>query len=497
MKYIFNAEAETLLAVRKLEPVISNKGEVLPLLKNPETGKIVVAKGVSNSSEIGTMIEITKAVVDVAQPLISTTEIVANMVAQMLEKKQGYTATLNSLTFIENTLEVLQSTTALIDIATAIGDAGTTAGVVLEALQSTTAVIDFGGAVAATATATALTAAPGAAVNPVAGMAVLTADMTLQAVNLRQTLKLREDVKQLRLKVKDGFLESIQRLDEVSKDIKFNQHRVEFIKAYTRFVEASRLMRIAVSIENLSTRSGELANVRQTLAEAVSIYNNPHLLEETSAAGYLRRMECAWAIEQAIVLTYQLQKETAATSDRLSYLQDKIRQDSLAVIDRCETEAELDFLFPEIATIHNHDLAVLETWKNQIDWMRSLSPSEQKMLANADFSNSEVAENSDTNTAAITQEKLPEELLYEQLKEKSHPASLKTQLRFLIKPELRQEYESSISQQAAAAGYKTLVPSNLEMASNMTVANLFYYFQFRGEYQEELEEEAVMVEKEE
>mgnify|MGYP000636360555 CR=1 FL=1 len=315
------------------------------------------------------------------------------------------------------------------------------------------------------------------------------AGVVLSAVNLHQTLKLREDVKQLRLQVKNGFidlknalqnqgLEIRQRLDEVAKDLKFNQHRVEFIKAYGRFSEASKLMKTAIFIKDLSTRNGELANVRQTLGEAVSIYNNPHLLEETSAPGYLRRVECAWAIEQAIVISYQLQKETAATSDRLSHLQDKIRQDSLAVIDRCETEEELDFLFPEIARIHNQDLAVLETWKNQINWMRSLSPSEQEMLASADLSNSEIIEASETKIAAITLEKLPEELLYEQLKEKSHPESLEAQLRFLIKPELRREYESYISKKAATAGYKTLVTSNLEKASNMTVANLFYYFKF-------------------
>lgn len=38
-------------------------------------------------------------------------------------------------------------------------------------------------------------------------------------------------------------------------------------------------------------------------------------------------------------------------SDRLSHLQDKIRQDALTVIERCETEDELDFLFPELTRI--------------------------------------------------------------------------------------------------------------------------------------------------
>ncbi|NEP41721.1 MAG: hypothetical protein F6K35_21795, partial [Okeania sp. SIO2H7] len=142
MEYVFNAEAEALRNAGQLEPVISQTGEVLPLLKNPTTGEFVVAKGVSNSSEIGTIIEITKAVVDFAQPLISPTEIVANVVAQMLEKEGGDTAVLNSLNSVQSSLGVLQTTTALIGV-------GTVAGAVLS------------------------------------------------AVNLHQTLKLREDVKQL------------------------------------------------------------------------------------------------------------------------------------------------------------------------------------------------------------------------------------------------------------------------------------------------------------
>ncbi len=415
MEFVFSAAAEGLRAIGQAVPVIFSKtGAVLPLLRDPATGQFVaIAKGVASTG---------------LSPLTAFTQFIVGG-AQMYQNHRGFTAVLKGLSSLQSSLGVLQASTALIGV-------GTVGGVVLS------------------------------------------------AVNLRQTLKLREDVKELRLEVKDGFidlksalqnqgLEVMQRLDKVAKDIKFKQHRLEFIKAYGRFLEASKLMKIALSIEDVSTRNGELANVRQTLGEAVSIYNNPHLLEETSAVGYLRRVECAWTIEQAIVISYQLQKETAATSDRLSHLQEKIREDCLAVIDRCETEEELDFLFPEITRIHDGDLAVLELWKNQLDWMRSLSPSEQKMLASADLSDSEFLQSSE---AAITQEKLPEELLYEELKEKSNPASLLAQLLFLMEPELRRKWESYINEQAAAAGYKTLVPSNLETASNLTVANLFYYF---------------------
>ena len=321
------------------------------------------------------------------------------------------------------------------------------------------------------------------------------AGVVLSAVNLHQTLKLREDVKQLRLEVKDGFIdlkkalkdqgsEIIQRIDEVAQDIKFEQHRLVLIRAYGKFLEATKLMKTAMSCEDMSIRNATLANAQLMLAEALADYNNPHLLSETSAPGQLRRLECAWAIEQTIALSYQLQDEPAAVSDRLSHLQDKIRQDSLTVIDRCETEDELDFLFPELTRIHDHDLAVLESWQNNVDWMRSLPPSELKLLQSADFSNSEIAE-PDTNATTISLEVPPEQLLYENLKQKSHPASLRDQLQLMMAPHKRQEFASYISQQAAIAGYKTLVPANLQKASDLAVANLYWYFKVRDESEEE------------
>src|SRR5919199_312808 len=280
------------------------------------------------------------------------------------------------------------------------------------------------------------------------------AGVALSAVNLYQTMKLREDVKQLRLEVKNGFIdlkkafkdqgtEIIQRIDEVAQDIKFEQHRLVLIQAYGRFLEATKLMKIAMSCEDVSIRNGDLANALQMLS--------------------------------------------AAVSDRLLSLQDKIRQDSLTVIERCETDDELDFLFPELTRIHDHDLAVLESWQNHVDWMRSLPASEFKLLQSADFDNSEVPVNSDT--IALTAP--PEQLLYENLKQKSHPASLQDQLVLMMKPSLRQEFASYISQQSAIAGYKTLVPANLQKASNLAVANLYWYFKVRDESEDEAEAEAV------
>ncbi len=335
------------------------------------------------------------------------------------------------------------------------------------------------------------------ATTAVIGVGVV-AGVALSAVNLRQTMKLREDVKQLKLEVKSGFIdlkkvlkdqgsEIILRIDQVAQDVKFEQHRLVLIQAYGRFLEATKLMKIAISCEDVSIRNADLANARQMLAEALADYNNPRLLSETSAAGQLRRLECGWAIDQTIALSYQLQNESAAVSDRLSHLQDKIRQDSLTVIDRCETEDDLDFLFPELTRIHDHDLAVLESWQNHVDWMRSLPASELKLLQTADFTNSEISVNSDINTDTIADSAPPEQLLYENLKQKSHPESLRDQLQFMMKPELRQESESYITQQAAIAGYKTLVPANLQKASDLAVANLYWYFKVRDESEEEVE----------
>ena len=55
--------------------------------------------------------------------------------------------------------------------------------------------------------------------------------------------------------------------------------------------------------------------------------------------------------------------------DRLSHLQAKVRIDALGVINNCETEDELNFLFSELTRIHNHDLAALASWQNQIEKM--------------------------------------------------------------------------------------------------------------------------------
>jgi acyl carrier protein len=59
----------------------------------------------------------------------------------------------------------------------------------------------------------------------------------------------------------------------------------------------------------------------------------------------------------------------------------------------------------------------------------------------------------------------------------------------MMAPHKRQEFASYISKQSAIAGYKTLVPANLQKASDLAVANLYWYFKVRDESEEELETE--------
>ncbi len=423
IEYIFSAESQALLVAGKLVQVTTSTGQVLPLLRDPATGQFVeMAKGaVFNGASLSPLIGGTPAQIPLA-------------LGQMYQNQQ----VLGQLNVIKSSLGVLQATTAFIGVG-----------------------------VAATA--------------------------VLSAVNLWQTLKLREDVKQLKLELRGGFLdlkqalrsqgvEIIQHLDKVAEDIKFEQHRLEYVKAYSRFIQATKLMKTATTIEDLDARKVELSNARQTLGEALAIYNSPHLLSETSAPGKLRRHECAWAIEQTICLTYQLQNEPKALKQSVSDLQEKIRQDSLEVIKSCQTEEELDFIFPELTHIHDHDLAALSAWENQIDWMMSLPPEDLKLLASADFQES--TETPETELVTVTEP--PEYQYYQELKQKSHSASLQDQLLFLMNPELRRESERYVSEHAKNAGFKSLVSANLQQASHMTVANLYWYFKVQDESEDEL-----------
>jgi hypothetical protein len=217
MFFVFPSAIQAGLAAGKFVQVVSSAGVPLSIARDPITGQFVghaVGAVVNNSplSLLGTAAQMvqthagfqgTYSRLDVVQTgvqalqnsvgILQATTAVQPILsaAQMYQTHRGFTAVLSNLSAIQASLGVLQATTAVIGV-------GTVAGV------------------------------------------------ALSAVNLRQTLKLREDVKQLRLEVRDGFIdlkkvlkdqgtEIIQRIDLVAQDIKFEQHRLVLIQAYGSF----------------------------------------------------------------------------------------------------------------------------------------------------------------------------------------------------------------------------------------------------------------------
>lgn len=422
MLFTFSPLIQAGLAAGKYAQVVNSAGVPIGMVRDAATGKFAAhAVGMVNNGMA-------------MNPLFAPLQ-AALSGAQMYQTHRGFQATLGGIQAIQSSLGVLQATTAVIGVGTAVG-------------------------------------------------------VGLSAVNLWQTLKLRKDVKELKLDVRDGFIdlkaalkdqgrEVIKHIDLVADDIKFEQHRLELIKAYGRFLEATKLIKTSIKFKDTASRNIELANARQTLAEALANYNNPDLLSETCAAGQLRRLECAWAIEQAIILTYQLQNELNAVSDRVIEIQNTIRQDCLKVIDCCQSQEEIDFIFPEITCIHNNDLVVLEAWQNQVDWTKSLPPSELELLAITETQEAEII---DSNVEVSVIEKPAEIINYENAKDKSHTSSLLDQMRLMMSSKLRQEYEVYVSNRAYDSGHKTLNSSNLEQASNLSIANLYWYFKTREKF---------------
>ena len=324
------------------------------------------------------------------------------------------------------------------------------------------------------------------------------AGVALSAVNLHQTLKLKKAVERLEVKVENGFInleqllkgqgaEIKQLISEVVADIKFESHRLVLVRAYGLFNQAIQRMRSALQLQDINRRNAEIDAARGMLFEALADYRNPHLLEETCAAGQLRRLECSWAIEQSIIGTYQVQNEFGAAGDRLAQLQEEIRQDGLRIIDACDSDDELDFLFPEITRIHNHNLVLLDTWQNQIEWTKALPASELKQLQSADLSKSNSAVIGEQKSATTALGVPDEQVFYENLRPKSHFYALRTQLELMLDRQRREEYEGYIIKQGQIAGHKSLVSSNLEKASDLAVANLYYYFRVRDESEDESE----------
>ncbi|BAZ46494.1 hypothetical protein NIES4102_35300 [Chondrocystis sp. NIES-4102] len=426
MIYSFPPIIQLGIAAGKYTQVITNSGVPIGMARDVVTGRFIAhATGIINNGI---------AINPLTFPITP-----ALGVAQMYQSNRGFQATLQGINAIQSSLGVLQTTTALIGVSTAVG-------------------------------------------------------VGLTAVNLWQTLKLKQEVQQLKLEIKQGFLdiqnalteqavEVKEHLSNLSENLIFQQHRLELIKAYGRFIEATKLIKTAIKFQDLSSRKIELANARQILAEALAHYNNPNLLSESCAAGQIRRLECAWAIEQTIILTYQLQNEFIAVSDRLTELQDKIRQQCHQVIEKCDSYDQLDFLFPEIFCICDRDLLVLDTWQHQAEYIASLSTSELEVLEPTQ-SNTLKFENNQQEL--INLEKPIELIQYEDLQQKSHYHSLVDQLKFKVSPNLRKEYEIYISDRAKLAEHHILA-KNISQASDMSLANLYWYFKFPEEFNRNLQ----------
>ena len=418
MVFVFPPHIQAGIISGAYEVVKNSAGLLLGIARDRATGRFV-------GSAIGM----------VAQPLLAIPNFVLG-VAQMVQTDRGFQETYRRLDGIEYGLKSLEANVGI--------------------LSASTAVIGVG----------------------------VVAIAALSAVNLHQTLKMREDIKELKLTVTHGFIdiaallkddkaEVIAEIKLLAESINFEQHRLILSRGYQKFAQAQRLIQNALLMEDKHTMNSTLTSAQHILANALADYNNPDLFKATCAVGYLRRVECAWAIEQTISLTYQLLNEPASVSNSLSHLQERIRQDIFTVIERC-TKDEIDFIFPEITRIYNQDLAVLNSWQNQVDWMISLSADERKQLASL---------NMETTPVSTTKEEVsivaePEEMaLYQTLQQKSHFKSLVDQLRFLIKPSLRQQHESYISHKASTSGYKALAPSSWQEVNDLTVANLYWYFQ--------------------
>jgi len=324
----------------------------------------------------------------------------------------------------------------------------------------------------------------------------IAANVALGAVSLWQIFKLRQDVEKLGIKIDKGFLDltsliqnqgqAIQeQLDRVADDITFQQHRLELVKAYGQFCGAIELIKTGLSCDDESIRNADLANARSMLGKALSIYRNPNILGDVKAPGYLRRVECAWLIEYEIARSYSLQNQLGSSSQSLLTLEEHIREDGVEVIDRCETEAELDFVGPELLHIHDNDLAFLNVERNQLDWVRSLPPEDKEQLQSLEISNPPA---SDGELSEEELSQLPAIAQYEEFKTKSHLLALCDQIRLMMKPQLRVNCIDYICDRAQQEGHRTLIPQYLNEASEFALANLFHYFQPRDDSQEETEE---------
>lgn len=333
----------------------------------------------------------------------------------------------------------------------------------------------------------------------------------LVAVNLWQTIKLRQDVKKMRLEIQEGFLnlhevladqgeELLKHIDQVAENVEFRSHRTILVRAYSQFNKALNRLRTASTLKDYQRRNDEITAARDMLFTALSDYDNNQLMEGVCSAGFLRRRECVWAIEQAIAMTYQMQGEFSAVSDRLNVLDQIIRQDSVSAIDRIKDTDELDFFFPEIHRIHDHDLPTISAWDEHAKWYKTLSIDEleainilpTKLDAIEDPKNASIVEEEGFQEDAL---EVPWEYqLYEKAQDASHPFAMRDSLRFLMDSESRNESEKYVSGRAKIENLSSLTEKSLKAADSLTIANLLYYFRCRDELFEIEEAEVKAVE---
>jgi hypothetical protein len=252
-------------------------------------------------------------------------------------------------------------------------------------------------------------------------------------------------------------------------------------RAYGLFDQAIGQLESAMSASNLDMRYAEISAARNMMVSALADYRNNQLMEGVCAIAYLRRRECVWAIEQAIAMTFQMQSEWKMASDRLAKIDATIRQDVLTVLDKTETNEELDFLFPEMTRIYNHDLAVIGAWKNHLDWYQELSHEEMEQLN--EFIAVEQQDVLDDNSVEVDylEEEPAECKFYEEISQKFVPGVLYDSLVFLFNAEARQNAEGYIDERAQLEDLAALNPQNLCKASPLTLANLCWYFSARDE----------------
>ena len=443
MNYLFTPATQDLLNTGNLVQPATKTGKLLPAARDPVTGQFVeIAKifyqSTSETPETRGVLGLLAQLVGGSplQPLVAPVHLTMTPL-QIAQTHVGFQKIYRMLNSLKINLAVMQATAAVIGVESVSGK-------------------------------------------------------VLSAVNLEQILKFKEEAKHQRLKIKDGFIdlrhilkdtgvEVIQQIYKVAHDSNFEIHRQQLVNGYDIFSKGIKCCQSALTLPDVKLRNSEINSAREQLFEALKVYDNSSLLEGLCSAAQIRKMECVWAIEQAIALTFQLQRAYDMVSSRLRGLQSKIRQDCLTVVKQCQSEPELDFLFPEVTRILGHDLSAIEFWHQEVDWMQTLSPKDQNQLASLDQLNAEHLKSSMQTTFTIV---AAEHSLYENLKQKSHFLSLRDQLALALKPELRRGHELYISQQATATGYQGLAPSNWHEISDLTVANLYYYFKIREDLTE-------------